>query len=215
MKKILLSLALVSLTVVVHGFIYEREFADSYVSTEITDRDVAIPDGVKNVDVDKTELKWRCEKILIPNYHREGPIKLKSGEMNFLNGKLHSSEFIIDMASIEVSNVEDLKKRTKLEKKLRSEKVFSADEFPISSFKSTSVVLKSKDLYVVSGNLTIKGITKPYEFELSIVDDNTAKAKLIIDRTEFSINYRAENLIEEIGDKVISNKITLEAKLKF
>ena len=52
--------------------------------------------------------------------------------------------------------------------------------------------------YQVNANITIKGITQKIMFDAEI-EEKTAKAKLIIDRTEFGIIYKSGNFFEELS----------------
>lgn len=52
-------------------------------------------------------------------------------------------------------------------KLLRSEDYFDSDKFPLAIFKSENITFKNKVISSVAGDLTIKGITKPINLELS------------------------------------------------
>ncbi len=60
----------------------------------------------------------------------------------------------IESASIDTGNPQR-------EKHLNSPDFFDTAKFPEITFASTKIVAKSKDVYEVTGNLTIKGVTKP------------------------------------------------------
>lgn len=49
---------------------------------------------------------------------------------------------------------------------LRSSNFLEVDKYPTMTFKSTSVVPKDADHYTLTGDLTIKGITRPLELEV-------------------------------------------------
>jgi polyisoprenoid-binding protein YceI len=60
----------------------------------------------------------------------------------------------IEAASIETGNPDR-------EKHLNSPDFFDTAKFPEITFNSTKIVAKSKDVYEVTGDLTVKGVTKP------------------------------------------------------
>jgi polyisoprenoid-binding protein YceI len=92
------------------------------------------------------------------------------------------------------------------------------ENFPEITFISTSAV-KNGDAYAVTGNLTIKGVTKPvtveFDFTGTAVDPwgNTRigfEGKTTIDRTEWGVNW---NTALEAGGVLVSEKINLEFEL--
>ena len=65
-----------------------------------------------------------------------------------------SVELKIDAASINTGNADR-------DKHLNSPDFFDTAKFPEIAFKSTKIVLKGKDTFEVTGDLTMKGVTKP------------------------------------------------------
>src|SRR5690606_33716415 len=64
----------------------------------------------------------------------------------------------------------------------------------------------------VSGDLTIKGITKPVDFEVSIYGDK-ATATLKVDRTEFDVKY-GSGIINTAKDQLIYDEFDLVVDLQ-
>lgn len=63
---------------------------------------------------------------------------------------------------------------------LRSEDIFNVEKFPTMTFITTSVKKKDKNEYVLMGNLTLRGVTKPVVLDLFIngpVDNPNKNAK--------------------------------------
>jgi len=54
------------------------------------------------------------------------------------------------------------------DKHLRSSDFFSADSFPIITFKSTKVTPAKDGRFTLTGDLTIRGVTKPVTFEAEL-----------------------------------------------
>ena len=68
----------------------------------------------------------------------------------------------------------------------------------------------------VTGNLTIKGITKSISFpaQISVSGDKvSAKASITIDRTDFNIQYGSKKFFDSIGDKAIMDEFKLVVSL--
>jgi polyisoprenoid-binding protein YceI len=98
----------------------------------------------------------------------------------------------------------------KLTKHLKSEDFFDVPNNPTSSFKSSSIA-KLDEGFNVSGNLTLRGVTKTISFPATISvegDTLTTKAEFSINRKDFNIVYagKADNLIRD--DVVIKFDVT-------
>jgi polyisoprenoid-binding protein YceI len=74
-------------------------------------------------------------------------------EIDRANPAVSAVNLKIDAASIDTGN-------PGREKDLNSPNFFDTAKFPEITFNSTKVVAKSKDVYEVTGNLTMKGVTK-------------------------------------------------------
>jgi polyisoprenoid-binding protein YceI len=103
---------------------------------------------------------------------------------------------------------------------LRADDFFSAETFPELTFKSTKVEHKGGSKFAVTGDLTIRGTTKPVTLDATfegVVQDPwggqrigfTATAE--IDRYDFGLTY---NAAIEAGGVVISRKITIELEIE-
>lgn len=104
------------------------------------------------IDVSHSELTFRIRHILS---RVSGTFGSWSGGLTVDPAQLSggSVEVTIQTASIDTKN-------ENRDKHLRSPDFFAADSFPAISFKSTKVEVAGSDL-TVSGNLTIRGVTKP------------------------------------------------------
>jgi polyisoprenoid-binding protein YceI len=145
-----------------------------------------------------------------------GTLNLAGGELFINEGMLTGGNFETDMRSLKVIDLTDTVLNKKLNGHLRSDDFFSVDKNPVSKFEITSVSSKGGSNYEVTGNLTIKGITKPITFP-AVVNLNgksvNAEANIDVDRTLFDIKYNSGKFFEKLGDKLISDTFTLKIKL--
>lgn len=138
----------------------------------------------------------------------DGGFKKFTGKFNVKDGEPQSGSFTIDMSST-WSDAE------KLTGKLKSADFFDVANHPESQFEVTSFNKKSSEKYDLSGNLTLRGITKNITFPTTVKqDDNsiTVTAEFDINRKDFGIIY-AGKTDDLIRDEVVM-KLNLLAHAK-
>ena len=118
-------------------------------------------------------------------------------------------QLTIKAASIDTRN-------TDRDAHLRSNDFFDMDTYPEITFVSTAVQQTGDDEYQVTGDLTIKGVTKPvtidFEYTGTAVDPygNTRiglEGTTTINRKDWGVNW---NAALETGGILVSEKVTLE-----
>ena len=99
---------------------------------------------------------------------------------------------------------------------LRSNDFFAMDEHPEIRFASTDVERTGDDRYRVTGDLTVKGVTRPvsidFDVEGSAVDPFGNErigfeGKTVVNRKDFGLNWNAPL---EAGGVLVGEKVTLE-----
>ena len=68
---------------------------------------------------------------------------------------------------------------------------------------------------ILVGELTIKGITHPINFSITLSSENNATAMLVFDRSKYDVRFRSGSFFDELGDKLILDDIKLEVALEF
>lgn len=164
----------------------------------------------KSIDVDSSTISWIGKKV---TGQHEGILKLQSGTLKFKNNSLIGGDFIVDMSSITVTDLSG-KGKGKLEGHLKSNDFFGVAKHKIATLKITSAKKQKNGNYSVSADLTIKGITKPLDFQIN-VDDDTATANVKIDRTKYDIRYGSASFFDNLKDKAIYDEFDLSVTLKF
>lgn len=136
-----------------------------------------------------------------------GTIAVKDGELIVNDGKLTGGKFVIDTTSIKILDVTDPATNAQFSGHLASDDFFSTEKYPEAILEITSVSGNH-----VEGDLTIKGITHPVDFDVAININGellTASGKLIIDRTKYGIKFRSGNFFKDLGDTLIYNDFEL------
>ena len=175
------------------------------------------------IDTAASRIHWKGSK-LIGDSHL-GIVPITEGTVTVSEKGLETGTVTIDMKDLQPTD-QDPESNAKLKAHLSSADFFSVDSFPTASFQIASITLDSSlsaiqqqanqavpDIHpnsTVSGNLTIKGITKSISIPAEIHADSTSlqfKAAFSIDRTLWGINYGAENSVK---DKIINKNIDFQ-----
>lgn len=104
---------------------------------------------------------------------------------------------------------------------LKSGDFLEIETYPTLSFTSTGLTAKGADRFELTGDLTIKGVTKSVTFDLEYLGSGTGmapgstvvgfEARTEIDRRDFGVNF--EGALEN-GTIVVSNKVTIELAIE-
>ena len=182
------------------------------------------------VDTTASKVEWVATKVSA--YHT-GTLNVKSGEVMVQDGNITGGNFVLDMNSIVVSGPpgSDAKANEKLLGHLKSGDFFDVAANPEATFTITSVTPFSgtaKDTadprqesiskykvtnptHTVSGNLTIRGVTKNITFPAQITiagNSASAIAKFNINRKDWDIVYPGK------PDDLIRDEVHLGIALK-
>lgn len=186
-----------------------------------------------SVDITTSQIIWVGTKVTGAH---SGPLVIKSGDLMVQNGEVKGGKFVFDMTRIAATGPAGSNEamNAKLTDHLRSSDFFDVTNFPEATFEITSVTpfsgtaepevesdaskLQDVDKYrvaapthTVSGNLTLKNITKNIEFPAQINVSGTsvdAQAKFNIDRLQWDVKYPGK------PDDLIRNEIHLGLSLK-
>ena len=204
--------------------------SDKAVTTDAKEVTDAAAGEALNVDVAASKVAWIGTKVTA---NHSGTLPVKSGQVNVAGGAIAGGKFTLDMTGIAVTGPagSDAGMNEKLKGHLTSPDFFDVANYPEAVFEITAVtpftetVTEPEDpnqaaiseykvsnpTHKVSGNLTLKNITKNIEFPAKItVTDGAvdAIAKFNIDRTQWEITYPGK------PDDLIRNDIHLGIALK-
>ncbi|MCV9933434.1 YceI family protein [Flavobacterium sp. LS1R47] len=171
---------------------------------------VSINAQTKKVDVKTSTVKWVGKKV---TGEHSGTVNLKDGALVFKGKKLAGGTFTVDMTSINATDLSG-EYQGKLNGHLKADDFFGTEKFPTAKLVFKTIGAKATDVYTVTADLTIKGITKPVTFDIT-VNGNTATTAFKVDRTKYDIKYNSGNFFENLGDKTINDDFELTVALKF
>ncbi len=204
MKKIFFTIALVALVLV--------SFTTLNTTTEVVNTIADTNEEVSfegNVDVANSVLYWKGSK---PTGSHNGTVNLKEGSMKVKNGKIKEGTFIIDMSTIKEDGG-----GKRLVGHLMNGDFFDVKKYPTAKFVVTKVKKKDGKL-AVTGDLTIKNITKSITFLASISVDGevvTFKSETFeVNRADFNVKYGSKSFFDNLKNKFINDMIEFSFEVK-
>lgn len=163
------------------------------------------------LDLAKSSIKWIGTK---KTGRHNGVVKIKSGKFSTKDDQIVGGEFTIDMPTAETLDLSGAMKE-KLDKHLKSVDFFDVEKFPEAKFVIVKITPDATDKKkaTVTGNLTIKGITKEISFTANIASNEqkkpaSATANFNLDRKLWNLVYKGK------ADDLIRDEINFELDLK-
>ncbi len=175
-----------------------------------------------------------------PAKQHNGTIDILEGYLLVNDSDIIGGSIEIDIKTLDIKDLEDDSEDfDKLKNHLMSEDFFYADSFQIARFELINLIpfdstikivdkvefetdntpaLLSKFMvrqptHYVTGNLTMRGITKSITFPANVISRNDkiiTEAKFNIDRTEWNLSYNDEaSVLDKAKDKFIYNTVNV------
>lgn len=167
--------------------------------------------GVYDLDQAHTTVEFVARHLMITKVR--GRFATFSGSVHVAEVPEESSvEVTIDAASIDTSQAQR-------DAHLRSADFFDAETYPTLRFRSTSVALDG-DLWKVTGDLTVRDVTRPVVLDVEFDGANTTpwgtqavafSASTEIDREDWGLTY---NQALETGGVVVGKKVRIELNVE-
>ncbi len=186
----------------------EGKKAETTDSVELTE---SIGSGAElAVSTSDSKVEWVGRKV---SGQHNGDVAIKSGSLFVDEGKLTGGNFVIDLSTINALDLSG-EYKDKLDGHLKSEDFFDVANHPEATFEITEVRDGAEaGQVVVSGNLTIRGVTKNITFDANVeeVTDSAVKATadFNIAREDWGVSYAGQ--ADDLISKEINLKITLVA----
>ena len=172
-------------------------------------------EGKASINTSDSKLEWVGEKVTGKHW---GTVNIKSGSLMVNGDKITGGEVVIDFTSISVDDLQG-EYKGKLEGHLKSDDFFSAEKNPNGTFKIKKVAEKAGkngNTHVITGDMTIKGITKEISFPARVtMNDGEIKAfaSFTLDRTLWDIKYGSGSFFDDLGDKTIYDDFQVKFSL--
>jgi polyisoprenoid-binding protein YceI len=125
--------------------------------------------------------------------------------------KITAGSFVVDM-----STIKDVDGSARLEGHLKSADFFEIEVYATSKFEIVKTHHKVGKTHI-TGNLTIKDVTKEITFEATtVVDGNTVTltSELFkLNRAEFNIKYKSKSFFNDLKEKFIEDEFDLQVTI--
>lgn len=195
-----------------------------------------------SVNPDNSVVTWIGSK---PAGKHNGTIAIAGGEVLVNNGAVVGGSFDIDINSLVVLDLPaDSEWNAKLRGHLMSADFFDSENFSVANFEITgaapyaqaeleadqeefateftpaslSEIMVENPTHFISGNLTLRGVTKNITFPAAVSLDNgtvKAKANFNINRIDWNLKYQDESSVaDKAKDKFIYNTVNVGFELE-
>ncbi|MCY4380180.1 MAG: YceI family protein [Proteobacteria bacterium] len=158
----------------------------------------------------KSKAYWLGSKFVGSSHN--GYVSVKSGYVLYHNDMPHSAQVVMDMNSITNTDMKG-EDAQKIVKHLKNDDFFDVPNHPTATLMVKKFTKAEGTTYNVSGDMTIRGVTKPVTFTCDLVKKDqmvTGKGKFTFDRTEFNVKYNSKKLSPQLlGDKVIKDEVDM------
>ena len=176
-----------------------------------------LADGKYILDFNKSSIVWSAKKVTGSGH--TGTVRVSSGVIYVKGNAGITGKVKIDMNAMVITDISDAGTNANFLNHLKAEDFFNTVVFPDAMFEVISVqVAKGNNgtTHNVSGNMTIKGITKALSFPAKITGRGNqvfVEGIVGVDRSQFDVRYGSTAFFDNLGDKAIDNIFNLNIKL--
>ena len=170
------------------------------------------PVGTYTIDPVHSRIGFAARHAMVARVHGTFETFRGGGHLDSLDPSRSTLDVVIDMASVSTRHPDR-------DRHLRSPDFFDTDAHPTATFVSTAVRRSGDESFVITGDLTIKGITRSIAVGLTVagpvVDPSGAlriglEGSAVINRKDWGITF---NAAMEAGGVLIGDRITLELEI--
>jgi len=173
-------------------------------------------DGRYRIVAETSSLQWIGRNFSKRHF---GSIAVQSGDLTVENCRLSAGAITLDMTTIANWDLQDAVWRDMLIRHLKSDDFFAVASYPTASFFVTGWETETVDSLsavtgIVTGDLTIKSVTRPISIVATIAPQPDgsiqAHAAFDLDRTLWDVWYGSSRLFERLGMHFVHDMISLE-----
>ena len=154
------------------------------------------------INPSKSSIHWYGYSAFYFGGH-DGTIDFKEGNFIKTGDKITGGEFMINMTSIKNIDIKAKKANKSLVNHLKDPDFFDVAKHPEAKLLITKVTYHDSTHMKVYADMTIKGITKPINFQAEVnFEKKQMTTKFKIDRTLWGVNYNSTIRNSAISDAI-------------
>lgn len=212
MKKKIIYSAIAGCTLLIVTSAFKINSPAESKSNSAINKTAKLPAGKWVIDKAHSNVKFTVTHLVVSEI--EGNFKLFDGSMentkpDFSDAKIN---FTVDVNSVNTNN-------DNRDKHLKSDDFFNAEKFPAMKFESTSFTPAGGNKYKLTGNLTIRDVTKSVVFDITYGGSINAmggarlgfKGKTTINRFDYNLKW---DKATETGGLVVSKEVEIAVNVE-
>lgn len=212
--RLIVATLVVAVTVVLVAFNTKSDKMIGVTAASINGPAVVNPNATWTLDRSHSSIAFSVEHLMVAEV--EGKFRKFEGTMT--GDKEDYSDAVVDFkADVNSIDTDDDKR----DGHLKSDDFFNADKFPHIKFKSTKFKKLSGNKYLLTGDLTIRDVTKSVTW--SVVGKPTVKdpwgnikagftASLTVNRFDYNLKW---NTLTEAGEAVVGKDVNIKVNVEF
>jgi len=168
-----------------------------------------IEDG--RYELSAESIDWEGKKV---GGAHNGQLQVESGYLVFKNDEVIDGEFILDMTTISVSDIQDSADNADLVGHLKSGDFFNVTEYPKAKLKVMRSVGNGNARTFIC-NLNLKDVSRDIKFDVTVSEKEKGiglDSYFSIDRTNYGITYKSKS-IDSLLDKFIHDDFDIKTSL--
>lgn len=162
------------------------------------------------IDAESSTVEWAAGKIVGGDHN--GTIAIQKGSLVLEDDQIKSGSVALDMTSMANKDLSP-EYGAKLMGHLKSPDFFDVAAHPMATLVINEGSTFKKNKATVKASATIKGITRPLEFEVTR-EGSAYEATIEIDRSQFDVRYGSNSFFDNLGDQAIRDIFVMTVHLE-
>lgn len=162
---------------------------------------------------------WTGNKLVGDSH--TGTLDVSEGSLTVVGDEITGGQFVIDMNSLENTDLDEDSGKADLEGHLKSDDFFKTEQYPTATFEVVSVepVTGQEGVtHQLKGNLTMLDVTKSISIPANVrVEGDKIVATtpdFEINRTDWGVQYGSGSIAGLAQDKIIKDEVQLKIELE-